>query len=60
MGVEDAQMLYEELKSNGAKFRHPPRNYPWALEFHVENPDGNVLRIGSEPSEDQPHGEWMA
>ena len=60
VGVEDAQLLYEELRSKGAKIRHPPRNYPWALEFHVEDPDGNVLRMGSEPREDQPYDEWMA
>jgi predicted enzyme related to lactoylglutathione lyase len=60
VGVEDAQLLYEELRSKGAKIRHPPRNYPWALEFHVEDPDGNVLRLGSEPREDQPYDEWMA
>jgi hypothetical protein len=27
----------------------PPTNFPWALEMHVEDPDGNVLRLGSEP-----------
>jgi predicted enzyme related to lactoylglutathione lyase len=60
VGVEDAEALYEELKSKGAKLRHPPRNYPWALEFHVEDPDGNVLRMASEPKEDQPYDAWMA
>lgn len=24
-------------------------NYPWALEMHVQDPDGNVLRLGSDP-----------
>jgi len=27
----------------------PPQNYSWAYEFRVEDPDGNVLRVGSEP-----------
>jgi hypothetical protein len=27
----------------------PPTNFPWALEMQVKDPDGNVLRIGSEP-----------
>jgi hypothetical protein len=25
-----------------------PTKYPWALEMQLEDPDGNVLRIGSE------------
>jgi hypothetical protein len=32
----------------------PPTNFPWALEMQVEDPDGNVLRIGSEPKTDRP------
>jgi len=39
--------------------RHPPTNYPWALEMQVEDPDGNVLRIGSEPKAGEPYGEWL-
>ena len=33
----------------GVKIRMAPTNYPWALEMHVEDPDGNVIRFGSEP-----------
>ncbi len=58
VGVEDAMKLYEELKAKGAKIRHEPRNYPWALEFHVEDVDGNVLRFGSEPDEKRAWDEW--
>jgi predicted enzyme related to lactoylglutathione lyase len=58
VGVENAAKLYEELKPKGAKIHHAPRNYPWALEFHVEDPDGNVLRFGSEPDENRPWDEW--
>ena len=54
VGVEDVEALHEEYKARGALIRHPPRNYPWALEFHVEDPDGHILRFGSEPREDQP------
>jgi|SRR5215475_5561164 len=60
VGVEDAMMLYEELKASGARLRHAPRNYPWAFEFHVEDLDGNVLRVGSEPQANLPYEEWMA
>jgi len=49
IGVEDADKLHEELKAKEVKIRMPPRNFPWALEMHVEDPDGNVLRLGSDP-----------
>lgn len=49
IGVEDAELLHEEFKNKGVAIRMPPTNYSWALEFHVEDPDGNVLRLGSEP-----------
>jgi len=58
VGVEDVQALYEEYRANGAKIRHAPRNYPWALEMHVEDPDGHVLRFGSEPLADRPFDAW--
>ena len=54
VGVEDVEALYEEYKAAGAKIRHPPENYPWAVEMKIEDPDGHVLRFGSEPKEDQP------
>ncbi len=56
MGVEDAEGYYEEYKASGAKIREHPINYPWAYEFRVEDLDGHVIRIGSAPKEDQPHG----
>jgi predicted enzyme related to lactoylglutathione lyase len=49
VGVEDAEKLHQELKARGVPIRMSPTNYPWALEFHVEDPDGTVLRFGSEP-----------
>ena len=27
--------------------------------MQVEDPDGNVLRFGSDPKEGQPYGEWF-
>lgn len=59
IGVEDVTKLYEELKGKGAKIHHAPRNYPWALEFHVDDADGNVLRFGAEPDESRPWDEWQ-
>ena len=58
IGVEDVAPLYEEYRASGAKFRHPPRNFPWAYEMKVEDPDGHVLRFGSESRSDLPFEEW--
>ena len=60
VGVEDAQALYDEYRVSGAKIRQPPRNYPWALEMHVEDLDGHVLRFGSEPLAARPFDEWKS
>jgi catechol 2,3-dioxygenase-like lactoylglutathione lyase family enzyme len=59
IGVSDAYALFEELTAKGAHIRHPPTNYPWAFEMQVQDPDGNILRLGSEPSENEPVGEWL-
>jgi catechol 2,3-dioxygenase-like lactoylglutathione lyase family enzyme len=59
IGVGDVAALYEEYRASGAVIRHPPRNYPWALEMHVEDPDGHVLRFGSEPQADGPFDPWV-
>jgi predicted enzyme related to lactoylglutathione lyase len=48
IGVDDVHQLHEEYKSRGVTIRLPPTNYPWALEMQLEDPDGNVLRFGSE------------
>lgn len=54
IGVEDAATLYEEYKASGARILRAPQNYPWAFEMHVEDPDGHVLRFGSESRSDRP------
>lgn len=59
VGVTDAEALYKQYQESGAKIRHRPTNYPWAYEMQVEDIDGNVLRLGSEPKEDEPEGEWL-
>ena len=59
IGVEDADALFEEYRASGANIRHPPTNYDWAYEMQVEDPDGNMLRMGSDQKEDQPIGEWL-
>ncbi|HEV7395720.1 MAG TPA: glyoxalase superfamily protein [Pyrinomonadaceae bacterium] len=54
IGVEDVAELYEEYLTTGAKIRMVPQNFFWAYEMHVEDPDGHVLRFGSEPRDDIP------
>src|SRR5690349_2991449 len=49
IGVDDVRPIYEDLKSRGVPVLLPPTNFPWALEMRVADPDGNVLRFGSEP-----------
>jgi uncharacterized glyoxalase superfamily protein PhnB len=56
---KDVEALHEEFRAAGAKIRHPPTNYPWAVEMQVEDPDGNILRFGSDPKKDEPEGEWL-
>jgi catechol 2,3-dioxygenase-like lactoylglutathione lyase family enzyme len=56
IGVSDA----DELRARSAIIRHPPTNYPWgSRELHVTDPDGPVLRFGSDLREGEPMGEWM-
>lgn len=55
----DVERVYDEFLASGAKIRNPPTNYEWALEMQVEDPDGNVLRIGSEPKKNEPIGDWL-
>jgi catechol 2,3-dioxygenase-like lactoylglutathione lyase family enzyme len=49
IGVEDIEPLFAEYSAKGVKFRERPTNYPWAYEMKIEDPDGHVLRFGSEP-----------
>lgn len=54
VGVGDVAALYEEYKAAGANIRLAPVNHPWGYEMQVEDPDGHVLRFGSEPRNDIP------
>jgi predicted lactoylglutathione lyase len=49
IGVDDVDALFAEFSAKGAHIRSPPKNFSWAYEFAVEDPDGHVLRFGSEP-----------
>ena len=53
IGVEDIRPLYKDYSSKGVNFIEKPTNYPWAYEMRIADPNGHVLRFGSEPN-DQP------
>lgn len=60
VGVSDVDALHEELVRQGARVRHPPTNYPWgSREMHLDDPDGNVLRLGSANKPGEPFGDWL-
>jgi predicted enzyme related to lactoylglutathione lyase len=52
LGVEDVEALHNEYTQSGARIRQPPENFPWACEMRVADPDGHVLRFGSDPKDD--------
>lgn len=49
IGVEDVASLHQEYTASGAKIIDGPANFPWAYEMKVQDPDGHILRFGSEP-----------
>lgn len=60
IGVSDADALHDEIVGHGARIRHPPTNYPWgSREVHVFDPDGHVLRMGSDAPRGAPLGPWL-
>lgn len=58
IGVQDVRALHTQYLVSGARIRNPPNNFEWALEMQVEDLDGNVMRIGSDPDKEQPLGTW--
>lgn len=51
MAVEDARAIHDYLADNDVTILMAPKARPWGLEIAVQDPDGNILRIGSEPEE---------
>ena len=52
IGVEDVAGMFATCQASGAKILLEPTNFEWACEMRVEDPDGHVLRIGGDPTED--------
>ena len=60
ISAKDVDALWAELGERGALRRHPPTNYPWeSRECQVTDPDGHVLRFGSESKAGESLGEWL-
>jgi uncharacterized glyoxalase superfamily protein PhnB len=60
IAAEDTERLYAEWTASGAMIRQGPTNFPWgSLEIQVTDPDGHVLRFGSDGKKDMPMGPWM-
>lgn len=51
IGVGDVRALHRLYRERGAVILQDPKNEPWALEMRIEDPDGNVLRFGSDPED---------
>ena len=50
----DMFSLHQKLKSFCVKIKLPPTNFSWAYEMQVEDPDGHVLRFGTDPNDKEP------
>jgi catechol 2,3-dioxygenase-like lactoylglutathione lyase family enzyme len=46
--------LHQKLKSKGVTIKLPPTNFSWAYEMQVEDPDGHILRFGTDPNDKEP------
>ena len=50
----DIVSLHQELIFKGVTIKLPPTNFSWAYEMRVEDPDGHILRFGTEPNDQEP------
>lgn len=47
----DIFSLHQQLISKGVTIKLPPTNFSWAYEMRVEDPDGHILRFGTDPND---------
>ena len=50
----DIYSLYAQLKETNIPIILTPVNYSWALEMRVQDPDGHILRLATEPDYNLP------
>lgn len=53
IGLE-SDALFHLYREKGVKILQEPMNWSWAYEMKFEDPDGNVLWLGTEPRDDLP------
>ncbi|MBE7497813.1 MAG: VOC family protein [Verrucomicrobiaceae bacterium] len=53
IGLE-SDSLFHLYREQGVKVLQEPMNWSWAYEMKFEDPDGNVLWLGTEPRDDLP------
>ncbi|MCH5684060.1 VOC family protein [Niabella sp. W65] len=49
----DIYKLHDALKEKGVKIKQAPTRNAWAIEMHVEDPDGHVLRFGTDDEKER-------
>ena len=50
----DIFALHQILQSKGISIKLPPTNFYYAYEMQVLDPDGHVLRFGTDPNDKEP------
>jgi len=50
----DIFSFHQQFISKGVTIKLPPTNFSWAYEMRVEDPDGHILRFGTEPNDKEP------
>ena len=53
----DIFALHQRLKANGVTIKLPPTNFSWAYEMQIEDPNGHILRLGTDPDDKEPFAE---
>jgi len=46
--------LYQNLRARGVSIKLPPTNFFHSYEMQVYDPDGHVLRFGTDPNDKEP------
>lgn len=50
----DINELHQRLIERDVTIKLPPTNFSWAYEMQIVDPDGHVLRFGTDPKDDEP------
>lgn len=52
IGLED-DSLFEQIMASQTKTIQEPKNYSYAYEMRIEDPDGHIIQLGSEPKKEK-------